>query len=393
MKKILVFVCSVLPFIANSQYSSYYNVDVNSNSRVSGNINVNKNVNVSGYTTQTINTIDYGALANANAVRERNRIEQNRIAIEQAKYNDEKERQRAIIESKKALEIAENPMKAHDYGQFYSFTNNYLTKNFKGLLNFGFKSYTESFVIPHKSLFQNVGKGRFENISPDGITTEIIGQIPFNKFRGEYKDYESMQVLLNKHNRMNLFYALNNKPKKKDYKNNKEEFSKDLKRYYSVCDSLDNLVYNRYNLKAIVNIPRITEGKKFADKKEELFDSSFCHKKKLVKRTVYGQIGYRGTLIWENDLEIGITDNYIAFNNNVEYYVKVRYKADKESDVSFQDLEGRRYYLSKYIDKHVATKKLSNVIKVESLDPYLPKRRKYGSKAEFDVAMKLYWKN
>ena len=384
----------MLPFISNCQYSSYYNVDVNSNSRVSGNINVNKNVNVSGYTTQTINTIDYGALANANAVRERNRIEQNRIAIEQAKYNDDKERQRAIIESKKALEIAENPMKAHDYGQFYSSNYSYLKKNWKSLLSLGFKSFTESFVIPHKSLFQNVGAGRFENISPDGITTEIIGQVPFNKFRGEYKDYESMQVLSNKYNGLMIFYALNNKPKKKDYKNNKEEFSKDLKRYYWVCDSLDNKV-DRNNLNAKVKIPSITEGKKFigTSSLNGVSDSAFCHKKELVKRTVYGKIGYRSTLIWEDDLEICITDNYVAFNNNVEYYVKVRYKADKESDVSFQDLEGRRYYLSKFIDKHAASRKLSNVIKVESLDPYLPKRRKYGSKAEFDAAMKLYWEN
>ena len=87
----------MLPFILNCQYSNYYNVDVNSNSRVSGNINVNKNVNVSGYTTQTIKTIDYGALANANAIRERNRIEQQRITIEQAKYNDGKERQKEIL--------------------------------------------------------------------------------------------------------------------------------------------------------------------------------------------------------------------------------------------------------------------------------------------------------
>ena len=57
IKKLLL-ILAVIPFIANSQYSSYYNVDVNSSSIV----NVNKNVNVSGYTTQTIKTIDYGPL-------------------------------------------------------------------------------------------------------------------------------------------------------------------------------------------------------------------------------------------------------------------------------------------------------------------------------------------
>ena len=44
MKKLIVLVFSALPFVLNSQYSNYYNIDVNSNSRVSGNINVNKNV-------------------------------------------------------------------------------------------------------------------------------------------------------------------------------------------------------------------------------------------------------------------------------------------------------------------------------------------------------------
>jgi hypothetical protein len=49
--------------------------------------------------------------------------------------------------------------------------------------------------------------------------------------------------------------------------------------------------------------------------------------------------------------------------------------------------------MSKFIDKHVASRYLSNEIKVESIDPYFPKRRDYNNKSEHSEALKLYWKN
>ena len=127
--------------------------------------------------------------------------------------------------------------------------------------------------------------------------------------------------------------------------------------------------------------------------KSQVSDSAICHKTEVVKRIVYGKQGFRSTIIWEDEFEICITDNYVAFNNNVEYHFTARYKADKESSLSFQDLEGRRYYLSKFIDKHVASRYLNKEINVESLDPYFPKRKKYNSKAEFEEALNLYSKN
>jgi len=381
----------MLPFILNCQYSNYYNVDVNSNSRVSGNINVNKNVNVSGYTTQTIKTIDYGALANANAIRERNRIEQQRITIEQAKYNDGKERQKEILESKKALEIAENPTKAHEYGQFHSHSYDYLNKGWKGLLAFGYKSFTDNLVIPHKSLFQNIGQGRWENISTDGINTEIRSIYPYHNFKQiPYLSSDEMKNYKKKRERLLDYYKSHNKPIKKNYKKNKDKFKNDLLRYIEICDSLDNYLA-RGDLKSLLSTNKYKEGQKFAPT-NQLSDSGIYHKTEVVKRIVYGNQGFRSTIIWEDEFEICITDNYVAFNNNVEYRVKVRYKADKESDVSFQDLEGRRYYLSKFIDKHVASRYLNKEIKVESLDPYFPKRKKYNSKAEFEEALNLYSK-
>jgi hypothetical protein len=86
--------------ISFGQYSSYYGVvDVNANITVDKNVNINKNVNVN----QTVTSIDYGALAQANATRERNRIESSKIA-------NAREREAMIA-------IAENPMKASTMAQ------------------------------------------------------------------------------------------------------------------------------------------------------------------------------------------------------------------------------------------------------------------------------------
>ena len=56
------------------QYSNYYNVLSQSNTNINARIKADVNHNVSGtvVTHNTINTIDYGALALANAQREKN---------------------------------------------------------------------------------------------------------------------------------------------------------------------------------------------------------------------------------------------------------------------------------------------------------------------------------
>jgi hypothetical protein len=153
--KRLILLFTLLPISYFGQYSSYYNV--NSNSRVSGNVNVNKNVRVSGNTTQTISTIDYGALAKANAERER-------IKLEAIQYADEKARRQAI-------EIASNPIKAYEYGN--NFTWDYSKKNLRTTANkLGFKKFKFTQRILHSSLFNSTGGGRYENVSYNGITTE-----------------------------------------------------------------------------------------------------------------------------------------------------------------------------------------------------------------------------
>ena len=98
-----------LLFFANisfSQYSNYYTVDQNINA------NINENINVTGF----VSSIDYGALAQANAQREANRIENQRVQIQIQKAQDERNKELALIESNKATEIAFDPVKAYTYG-------------------------------------------------------------------------------------------------------------------------------------------------------------------------------------------------------------------------------------------------------------------------------------
>lgn len=89
---LIILLCS-FPILNYSQYSNYYMVDVKQDIKVEGEITVNKK----------IETIDYGALALAEAQNEKN-------ALESKMYKDDSQRQNAI-------EIANNPLKAFDYGE------------------------------------------------------------------------------------------------------------------------------------------------------------------------------------------------------------------------------------------------------------------------------------
>lgn len=273
MKQIVLLFGILSVLTTRAQYSNYYTVDlnqnVNENINVSGNVNVNKN----------ITTIDYGQLAIANAQRERNQLEN-------LKYADEREKNIS-------LEIASDPTKAYAYGYQNTFTG-------KGddAKKLGFKKYTISYRIPHKSLFINAGQGRFENVSSDGITTEITIYAPQYNIENKVIDIE---------------------------KNGKIE-------EYKV---------------GVLNESRAEAGKRI-----------FVHKKDLNRATVYGINGFKSTLIWEDDYQNTITDNYSSFNKNigngVTFFVKVRTYGDKD-EVSFEQLEGRRYYLKRLIEKVIST--------------------------------------
>ena len=86
---------------------------------------------------------------------------------------------------------------------------------------------------------------------------------------------------------------------------------------------------------------------------------AFVHKKDINNTKLYGVDGFKGTVIYENDYEIVIKDNYFAVINGIILQAGVRYKADKD-EVTFEELEGRRYYLRKLVDKIISTSIISD---------------------------------
>lgn len=267
----------------SQEYSNYY-----VKAKINSNINANINHNVSGtiYENKTITTIDYGALALANSQNEKNKIELQKIS-------DEKQK---II----AFKIAENPIKAYDYGY-----QNTFKVDKKNAEDYEFKSFTMSYVIPNDILFNRIATGTFQNISKEGIITELIFTPPnYNKAK----------------NLINL----------------EKECS-----YEDLTIGKESEVIDENNEKRII----------------------FWHKKDLNRSTVFGVKGYKGTLIWEDKYEYGITDNYLSYNSNVgngyRNFVKVRFYGDKDN-VTFEQLEGRRYYFARLIEKIISTAIIAN---------------------------------
>lgn len=286
MKK-LTYLFIFLPIIASAQYSNYY--QVNTNSKVDANVNVNANINKNVNVTGTVSTIDYGALANANAQREANRIAKLNYANQRAKDA--------------AIAIANDPSKAYDYGK----DNNWkLESKHKKALGWDKKMKYMYHKIPNNSLFVRVGDGyTYENTSSDGVKTEIV--------------------------------------------------------IFSVR-TLKKIRETNPNFKP--NFEEIFEYKDF--KVGEINDlggsgNEMLHKTDIKRANIGGNRGFRGTLIWEDKYEKCITDNYgsYAFKNKETYIfqAKVRYKGDVD-EVSFEQLEGRRYYFKALIDKMLSTIKV-----------------------------------
>lgn len=138
--------------------------DITTHEDVNVNKNINQNIHVGGaiYENKTITTIDYGALAAANA-------EMQRLQFERQQYADEKQR-------RLALEMAANPIKAYDYGYEKVGTKKYRGKEIE---ESGMKCYTLSYIVPHRDFFYMSRDGTMENISSDGsIRSEISINTP-----------------------------------------------------------------------------------------------------------------------------------------------------------------------------------------------------------------------
>ena len=299
MKKTLLTLNLLALTISFGQYSNYYDVNVNSNSdvNVSGSIDINKNVNVSGNVNKTITTIDYGALRLANAQAEKNRLEAQMFANETAK--------------KQALEIASNPVKAYDYGQ-----DNYYQMDKKTAETYGFtKNSIFYHKAPNNALF-NRFEGRtagynYRNESAKGVITEIELATPFYIFGTTQ-------------------YLKGNKKDKQKIVNDWSESLKDNEKY--VKDEVAN-----------VKVGELNEG------------FGFVHKIEIDKTNLFGIDAYMWTVFYENDYEFVIKNNYrLIMPNGVINFSGARFKGDKD-DISFEDLEGRRSYFKRLLNKIFST--------------------------------------
>ena len=302
MKKIFLslLVCSFFVPFSYSQYSNYYNVDVNSNSNVnvSGTVDVNKNINVSGNVYKTVSTIDYGALRLANVEREKNRLES-------LKFQNEKDRNQSI-------EIATNPIKAFDYG-----TDNNWVMDKKSAERYGFsKGTTWYHKIPHPSLFVKIDGYNYRNESVDGVITEIeLGS---------------------------AIYPLGQEVFLKSSKSEQKKWIDENQKYFGEAEKLVKEVYQ----------PNYKPG-------ELIDDKYYTHKFDLNKTTIYGQSGFVWSWFYEDDYEYVIKDNYICIlPNGVWITSGVRYKGDKDK-VDFEIIEGRRSYLKRLADQIIATTRIN----------------------------------
>ena len=84
----------------------------------------------------------------------------------------------------------------------------------------------------------------------------------------------------------------------------------------------------------------------------------------MARATVFGFRGFKSTIIWEDNYQYTITDNYNSFDksigNGIFYSVKVRTYGNK-NEVTFEKLEGRRYYLKRLIEKIISTASVTDV--------------------------------
>ena len=232
-------------------------------------------------------------MAQANATRERNRIESSKIA-------NAREREALIA-------IAENPMKAFDYG-----TDNSWVMDKEQAEAGGFRKGAVWYhKIPHKSLFTTTGGYNYRNTSEDGIIVELeLGNPNFMFGRTDVWDMSKAE--------RNKFYN-----DWKPYLGNTEKWVKST-----------------------------TEGYKSG---ELVGDKYFTHKVDINKAKVFGGDGFVWTWVFEDDYEYIIKDNfYLLLGNGLMVQAGVRYKGDKD-EITFELLEGRRAYLKRLCNHIIAT--------------------------------------
>ena len=285
----------ILALIGSSlkaQYTNYYKVDVNT--RVSGEITHN----VNSTNTSTIKTIDYGQLALANATAERNRLASR-------KYSDQ--RSREIV-----MNISDNPVNSFNHGKKMTFVKRggNISKALLGvaisqgslptklLKQRGIRSANASMVQLHESLFLLSGM-EMENLSYKDVLTQYQYIFPINPPKAA------------------------------------EEFEY----YKNITDSE-------------------VEAKKLLGEVEteaEALGGAYLHKHEVKLCKVSGVDGHVGISYFEDDYRYVIKENYYAVDSRgIVYSFGARFSIDKDSG-TFEDLEGRRYYLRRLTRKTAAS--------------------------------------
>ena len=290
----------ILPFLilVNGFAYSQYSSYYNVKANVKVNANVNHNVSGNIYEYKTITTIDYGALKLANAQNEKNRLEQQKFA-------DERQRQIAI-------EISNDPLKAYDYGNWFTISskdkiwkqNKAWKESLKDVKeSTGLKEFRVDYLVPNSQIFTMLNIYQLQNGSSEGVKTDVFFYLPMYNKDNVKVDYEA-------------------------------------------------------------GFEKVIIGEVEQSDDQNKIRKVFLHKKELNRATVYGTKGYRETYAWEDKFEVGLTDNYTYnyenLGNGLSVNVKVRYYGNK-SEIDFEMLKGRRYYLKALIEKLVSTAKVSDL--------------------------------
>lgn len=302
MKKLIKFLMIFVfafPILSYSQYSNYYMVDVKQDIKVKGEITIN----------EKIETIDYGALALAEARNEKN-------ALERKIYKDDSQKQNAI-------EIANNPLKAYDYGEDIIWdvdaAYNVAEGQRKIAKSYGFNYFYAKHKRPNSALYALYNGGwSYINESNKGVTTIISLSIPIH--------------ILTTTETLDL--------KKKERQAKIESWNK-------LWENTEYYIKNYFDL---------TLGIKNAGTKDEYY----LHKVEIKRANVAGSEGFILTRCKETNYEREIEDLFISMTSDGFYKTSsVKYKGDREI-LDFKELESRRAYLGALNRKLISTISLYN---------------------------------
>ena len=265
-----------------AQTSNFYG-NYSNNKNTDAGVIVNNKIDVSRDVNQTIRTIDYEQLSAENTQKEVDRLSS-------LKYSNELFRQRA-------LEVANDPNKAFEYG-----SDMFFTKRGTQAKILGFKKTFHKQRELHGDFFTKNHQSNYRNQSEDGIITEI-------ELHGCFK-----LSGLNKKNP-------NSKETWERFKNGAEEYAK-------IKDWI---------------VGEVTKDG----------SNLFIHSKDFTSALVFSLEGFRGSVSYEDDYNYVIKDNYTSDFDGGVCEAGARFKGDKDK-VTFEQLEGRRYYFRGLIENIIS---------------------------------------